>query len=214
MKKRNSFLKTNQTRWSSNFQITFSRRRTVEPKPAERVRSKTKFNKLFYPTRRFLCMRTFLSNLTTLQTFSQYWSICLCRIKMSQLSCKKLSQLITRSNTREHLISTVRPSMCSYRSLEPSTLMSHLAFPRWPISSTSSVTTCKLLSSSQRVWSFKKSSMDMILQQLLMGTLTLDSTIIHVNTSLKDSNTCINLSRFCKLFAVITIQISQPSTLT
>ena len=186
MKKRNSFLKTNQTRWSSNFQIIFSRRRIVELKLAEKERSKIKFNKPSSQTKKSLCTRIFHSNLTTLPTSSQSWSICLCRTKTSQLSCKRLNQLITKSNTREHLISTVRPSMCSYISLEPSILMSHHASPRWLTSNTSLETTCKLLSSSQRVWSYKKSYMDTIHQQLLMDIRTLDSTTIHANSSLKD----------------------------
>ena len=212
--KRNSFLRMNLRRWSSKFLTTFSSKIIVEPKQAKKERSKTKFNRQFFQTRRFSCTQTFHSNLMTLLTSSQSWSIYHSRTKTSQLSCKKLSQPTTRSNTREHLISTVRLSTCCSRSLEPSTLMLLPAFLRWPIFSISLETISKLLSSSQRVWSFKKSSMDMTLQLLLMDTPTLVSTTIHANISLKDLNTCINLSRYCKSFAETTIQISQPSTLT
>lgn len=159
-------------------------------------------------------MLTCHSKLRTLLISSLSLSIYHFRTKMCLRSCKRQRMLITKSSMREHSTFIARPSISFYRSQEPSTPMLLHASLRWQTFNTSSEIISRLQSYSPRVLSFKRSSTGMTRQLWPMDTQTLVFTITLANTSLRDLSTCTSHLRYCKWFAVTTIQISQPSTLT
>ena len=151
-----------------------------------------------------LHMPTYLSSQNQSLTFTQFRSIWICRIRTRLSWCSRPDNPKLMVNWSKHSNFIANQSIFFCRSQAPSTPRLRRASPRWPTSSISLETTCKLLSYRLKVLLSRRNSWVTTMQPSRTVIPTLVYTTTHASISRRDSNTWIDHSRSWRSFVVRT----------